>query len=201
MISFIFPRNGQGTRNWLEGFNLVCALSSSVAFSDWKQRSIFFKHRDRVVVVAVVREGSQILAALTVMQHVFRKGKKTTKAFPILLWVHQYSHCLLSCPISSHIAYLNWAKHINLYFPGSFSSVGKSRSTISSQIKVTAMPIHQTIFWFHLRTKPFLRQSEFRLCRCDCFIPSAGMWSGMYVDLRHNLDISIDWIWRHFWNR
>lgn len=83
MISFIFPRNGQGARNWLAGFNLVCALSSSVAFSGWKQRSIFLKHRNRVVVVAVVREGTQILAALAVMQRAFRKGRKTTKAFHV----------------------------------------------------------------------------------------------------------------------
>lgn len=91
MVSFIFPRNGQGAHNWLAGFNLVCGLLSSVAFSDWKQTFIFFflKHRDRVVGVAVVREGSQILAALVVMQLVFRKSRKTTKTFHVLLWVHQ----------------------------------------------------------------------------------------------------------------
>lgn len=41
MVSFILARNEQGARNWLVGFNLVCALLSSVAFSNWKQQSIF----------------------------------------------------------------------------------------------------------------------------------------------------------------
>lgn len=45
MINFILHRNGQAARNWLAGFTLAGALSSSVAFSDWEQSCFFFSSK------------------------------------------------------------------------------------------------------------------------------------------------------------